>query len=366
MIIDNTNGRLDEIKTFAKENNMLESFNDTFSRLETYSDLSGLQHFGFISSTVEIELSVSSNEPENGTGDGDTSPDWEIVDNNHVRLRAERAGSGDGRIYTVTITATDECGNTSSESIPIVVAHNITGPVSGKSFKIGSTVNFTGTFWDKPENSHTAKWIIDDKTAVNGVVTPPRGMANGTVTGSYKFNSTGVYKVRMDITDQNGVTTYSTMNGDIEEIVVIYDPNGGYSFGGGWYYSDRGALVSNPEYEGKVSFGFNASYFKTATRPKGETQFEFKAGEINVEDQNFNVLVYPNPAKELFTVLVQGSKTDQRVQLDVLDINGKLIETMIKYPGDEFSIGEKYVPGSYILRSIQDDNYQQHKHIKLR
>ena len=38
MIIDNTNGRLDEIKTFAKENNLLESFDETFSRLESYSD----------------------------------------------------------------------------------------------------------------------------------------------------------------------------------------------------------------------------------------------------------------------------------------------------------------------------------------
>lgn len=36
MIIDKSNGRLDEIKTFAKENNMLENFNNTFSRLENY------------------------------------------------------------------------------------------------------------------------------------------------------------------------------------------------------------------------------------------------------------------------------------------------------------------------------------------
>lgn len=37
MLIDNSNGRLDEIKTFAKENNLLENFNNTFSRLENYS-----------------------------------------------------------------------------------------------------------------------------------------------------------------------------------------------------------------------------------------------------------------------------------------------------------------------------------------
>ena len=37
MIIDNSNGRLAEIKAFTSENNLLESFNNTFSRLENYS-----------------------------------------------------------------------------------------------------------------------------------------------------------------------------------------------------------------------------------------------------------------------------------------------------------------------------------------
>ena len=38
MITDNSNGRLAEIKAFAKENNLEESFNNTFSGLENYSD----------------------------------------------------------------------------------------------------------------------------------------------------------------------------------------------------------------------------------------------------------------------------------------------------------------------------------------
>lgn len=37
MIIDTSNGRLDEIKAFAKENDLMESFKETFARLETYS-----------------------------------------------------------------------------------------------------------------------------------------------------------------------------------------------------------------------------------------------------------------------------------------------------------------------------------------
>lgn len=37
MIIDNSNGRLAEIKAFAKEHDLEESFNETFLRLENYS-----------------------------------------------------------------------------------------------------------------------------------------------------------------------------------------------------------------------------------------------------------------------------------------------------------------------------------------
>jgi len=37
MIIDNFDGRLTEIKAFAKEYDLKESFNETFSRLKNYS-----------------------------------------------------------------------------------------------------------------------------------------------------------------------------------------------------------------------------------------------------------------------------------------------------------------------------------------
>jgi uncharacterized repeat protein (TIGR01451 family) len=62
-------------------------------------------------------LSVSSNEPINGAGDGDTAPDWEIIDAHHIRLRAERSGNGAGRIYTITITCRDRAGASSSRSV---------------------------------------------------------------------------------------------------------------------------------------------------------------------------------------------------------------------------------------------------------
>src|SRR5262249_49482450 len=69
-------------------------------------------------------LSVTSNEPVDGTGDGDTAPDWEIIDAHHVRLRAERAGNGPGRIYTIAITCTDNVGSSSSKTVTVTVPHN--------------------------------------------------------------------------------------------------------------------------------------------------------------------------------------------------------------------------------------------------
>lgn len=72
-------------------------------------------------SSVVRSLSVASNEALNGTGDGDTAPDWEVVDANHVRLRAERAGSGSGRLYTITITATDTAGGSSTSTVTVSV-----------------------------------------------------------------------------------------------------------------------------------------------------------------------------------------------------------------------------------------------------
>jgi uncharacterized repeat protein (TIGR01451 family) len=69
-------------------------------------------------------LDVTSNEPINGTGDGNTSPDWVILDAHHVQLRAERAGPGNGRIYTIDITCIDSGGNSSSRSVSVNVPHD--------------------------------------------------------------------------------------------------------------------------------------------------------------------------------------------------------------------------------------------------
>jgi hypothetical protein len=65
-------------------------------------------------------VSVSSSDPVNGLGDGDSSPDWEVTAPLSLLLRAERA-LGRGRTYTVTLECVDASGLASRTSVVVTV-----------------------------------------------------------------------------------------------------------------------------------------------------------------------------------------------------------------------------------------------------
>lgn len=75
-----------------------------------------------VAQSCHIE-SVVSNEPISGTGEGDTEPDWQITGNLTVNLRAERAGSGAGRVYTIFVRCTDNAGQSSATATNVMVPH---------------------------------------------------------------------------------------------------------------------------------------------------------------------------------------------------------------------------------------------------
>jgi len=77
--------------------------------------------FDFGDTAPACSIAVSGNEPVNGTGDGDMSPDWEVVDSHHVRLRAERAATGNGRLYTIVTDCRDRFGNAAQKNAFVTV-----------------------------------------------------------------------------------------------------------------------------------------------------------------------------------------------------------------------------------------------------
>lgn len=69
---------------------------------------------------------VTQDEPLNGVADGNTSPDAEAGPQpNNVRLRAERSGRGDGRVYRISFTGSDGKGGTCADTVTVGVPHDM-------------------------------------------------------------------------------------------------------------------------------------------------------------------------------------------------------------------------------------------------
>jgi hypothetical protein len=62
-------------------------------------------------------VSVTSNEPTDGS-------DWVVTGPLTLELKAERAGEGTGRVYTIVVASVDHAGNASTVSLYVVVPHD--------------------------------------------------------------------------------------------------------------------------------------------------------------------------------------------------------------------------------------------------
>jgi len=70
-------------------------------------------------------INVTSNEAATGKGQGKKGSEWQITGNHTLKLLAERSGNGSGRIYTITIQATDVSGNVSPPlNLTVTVPHS--------------------------------------------------------------------------------------------------------------------------------------------------------------------------------------------------------------------------------------------------
>jgi hypothetical protein len=88
-----------------------------------------LVNVGFTASTPDncspntgVQVMVFSDEDdEEATGDGNYSPDAKDIAPSTLRLRSERKGDGDGRVYLIVVRTTDAFGSTSVACSTVVV-----------------------------------------------------------------------------------------------------------------------------------------------------------------------------------------------------------------------------------------------------
>jgi len=84
--------------------------------------------------TTTLQITgVRQDEPVNGLGDGDTSPDA-VIQTDRVLLRAGRSGTGNGRVYHVYFRAADGQGGSCQGEVTVGVPHDSKrAPIDGGS-----------------------------------------------------------------------------------------------------------------------------------------------------------------------------------------------------------------------------------------
>jgi hypothetical protein len=194
--------------------------------------------------------------------------------------------------HTITLTVSDPSNASSQDTVVINVVNTappvvtITGPASGAIYAVNTPVIFTGNFSDNAGGTHTATWTFDS-VSVAGTVNE----TTGEVTATHSFTSAGVYLISLTVSDGCGGAGSSNTVGGFDAMVVVYDPNGGFVTGGGWINSPAGAYTPNPALAGKANFGFVSKYQNGANVPTGNTEFQFKAGNLNFRSASYDWLV---------------------------------------------------------------------------
>lgn len=186
-------------------------------------------------------------------------------------------------VTTVTYEAEDAAGNTTTSSFSVTV--NNTVPVITElqtpiaPVALGSLVTLSAKHNDDNLVSAIINWGDGSSTSANIA-------ANG-LTGSHVYSSAGVYSVSVTVVDACNATATATQT----QYVVIYDANGGFVTGGGWFYSGEGAYAPNPSATGKATFGFVSKYKKGSSVPEGNTDFQFNAANLKFKSTAYEWLV---------------------------------------------------------------------------
>ncbi|MER3486487.1 MAG: hypothetical protein C4345_11470 [Chloroflexota bacterium] len=200
--------------------------------------------------------------------------------------------------YTTQVTVNNVPPTITSLSVA-VVSRTTTSPLNGP-VPAGTTIQVTVSFTDPGSvDTHTGTiywdWTTyaDSSTSTGGVSTVCSSTSTSTscslassadgstksFIASYKYMSASVYTIRVTVQDKDG-----GMDDEKYEYVVVYDPSAGFVTGGGWIDSPLRACKLSEACQGatgSANFGFVSKYQKGAKVPTGETEFQFKAGNLN-------------------------------------------------------------------------------------
>jgi hypothetical protein len=167
------------------------------------------------------------------------------------------------------------------------------GPITGATdpVPVATQLSVSAAITDVFPPAYVAIWDWGDSISPNSESTPEACTDDGTksmctVTGSHAYEQIGVYEISLVVkTDDN------RSSDPVFQSVVIYDPTAGFVTGGGWIDSPVNGDYQYMQVGGKVTFGFVSKYKKGASTPDGNTEFQFKAGDLNFHSTSYDWLL---------------------------------------------------------------------------
>jgi parallel beta-helix repeat protein len=223
----------------------------------------------------------------NGTGIADTG----MLNNLATTVDAENNWWGDpSGPYNATSNPTGT-GNGANDTVdfdPWITGLTYTGetvfPSSAPVVLRAKLVNSAGNGLPAPVPGVSVEFFADG-ISKGGATTDVNGVAEVTVS-----LPAGVYTVRAVVTG-GGLLGDCLVGQEATALVAVYDPGAGFVTGGGWIMSPAGAYTPDPLAAGKATFGFVSKYQKGANVPTGNTEFQFKAGDLNFHSTSYDWLV---------------------------------------------------------------------------
>lgn len=145
----------------------------------------------------------------------------------------------------------------------------------------------------------------------------------------------------------------------------IYNRNTGYV-----YYDNQPG--SNDASDPVTAVGTNSSIVIQGAQPSSEPLTESDKTSVQAEQEKLvradklELLAFPNPSSQHFSVQLKTNDHNTKLQLQVFDQQGRLLERRDNLqPGSVIQLGEKYRPGMYVVRVIQGRQQTEVKLVKL-
>lgn len=159
----------------------------------------------------------------------------------------------DDGVFTVRLTATDGVNAPVSDTTTVELANipptiTAVAPAAWSVFRVGQAVPVSASFTDAANDTHTCEIGWDDTTSDTFAAASHR------CDRTHTYQQPGMYTVQLTVNDDDGGRATAT------NLLIVYDPDGGFATTGAYLESPVGALTTDPTVTGSLHVQLNPKY----------------------------------------------------------------------------------------------------------